>query len=259
MFEFSEAQKELIKNGEKGSLPGVILASVIFGYHDKQLKVLLGRHFLTEKTWVLPGGSIREDEPLDQAAARVLKDRTSLDKVYLEQFYTAGSEIRRSYGIHSVAQNPEFVKLFGEDNWLRKRTIIICYYALLDYSKVDIKSDPFYTEFRWHSITELPKRILDKVIIDKALETLRNHLYLQPIGSNLLPEKFTLPEIHALYETILNKELDRRNFPKKLISLGIIKKLNEKRKIGQHRSPYLYKFDKDKYETAFENGEVLTF
>jgi hypothetical protein len=107
-------------------------------------------------------------------------------------------------------------------------------------------------------VTELPELLFShNEVIEKALATMRNQLYLQPIGYNLLPEKFTLPEIQILYETILGKELHRRNFPTKLMSLGILTKLDEKRKIGQHRSPFLYKFDKEKYEEALKNGVVL--
>jgi hypothetical protein len=84
-------------------------------------------------------------------------------------------------------------------------------------------------------------------------------IYHHPIGYNLLPEKFTLPEIHDLYETILGKNLDRRNFAKKLISLGIIKKLSERKSIGAHRSPFFYKFDKRKYDKALNEGIVLAF
>jgi len=94
-------------------------------------------------------------------------------------------------------------------------------------------------------------------MVDKALSTVRNQLYLHPIGYNLLPEKFTLPEIQVLYETILGKKLHRRNFPTKLMSLGIIDKLDEKRSIGQHRAPFLYKFNKENYEAALKNGIVL--
>jgi hypothetical protein len=88
---------------------------------------------------------------------------------------------------------------------------------------------------------------------------MRLQIYHQPIGYNLLPAKFTLPEIHTLYETILGKTLDRRNFPKKLSSLGIIKKLREQKNIGAHRSPYLYKFDKRKYDEALKNGIATAF
>ncbi|WP_405520427.1 NrtR DNA-binding winged helix domain-containing protein [Spirosoma sp. KNUC1025] len=95
--------------------------------------------------------------------------------------------------------------------------------------------------------------------VDKALATLRLQIYHQPIGYNLLPEKFTLPEIHTLYETILGKELDQRNFSKKLVSLGLIKKLNEQRAIGPHRSPYLYQFEKETYEDALKQGIVHTY
>jgi hypothetical protein len=88
---------------------------------------------------------------------------------------------------------------------------------------------------------------------------LQQEIYHQPIGYNLLPQKFTLPEIHDLYETILDKKLDRRNFPKKLITLGIIKKLKERRNIGPHRSPFLYRFDKRNYEKALREGLALSF
>lgn len=92
----------------------------------------------------------------------------------------------------------------------------------------------------------------------EALHTMRLHLYHYPIGYNLLPSKFTLSEIHALYETLSGKKLDISNFPKKLMALGLIKKLNEKRSIGPHRSPHLYKFDKAAYDRALKEGVVLS-
>jgi hypothetical protein len=94
-------------------------------------------------------------------------------------------------------------------------------------------------------------------MISNALIHLRINLYHKPIGYNLLERKFTLPEIQSLYETILEKELDRRNFPKKLVSLGLIKDTNEVRKIGQHRSPKLYTFDRKNYTKALKEGIVL--
>ena len=96
-------------------------------------------------------------------------------------------------------------------------------------------------------------------VVEKALATLRQQLYHQPIGYNLLAEKFTLPEIHTLYETILSKSLDERNFAKKLVALGLIRKLDERRSIGPHRSPYLYQFEKETYEEALKQGIVHTY
>ena len=149
-------------------------------------------------------------------------------------------------------------KDFGEYHWLLQRTVSIWYYALIDFSKAEIKPDILYDEFNWQSVTELPDLLYDhSEVVEKALAAMRNQLYLQPIGYNLLPQKFTLPEIQILYETILGKKLHRRNFPNKLMSLGILVKLDEKKNIGQHRSPFLYKFDREKYEEALRNGIVL--
>jgi hypothetical protein len=98
-----------------------------------------------------------------------------------------------------------------------------------------------------------------KDIISEALKALQIHIYHYPVGYELLPEKFTLPEIHNLYETILGKALDSRNFARKLMATGIVKKLNERRSIGAHRSPFLYKFDKKKYNEAIREGLFLAF
>ena len=139
-----------------------------------------------------------------------------------------------------------------------QRTVSLGYYALINFAKAEIKTDILYEDFVWNSVTDLPELLFDhNEMVEKALATMRNQLYLQPIGYNLLPEKFTLPEIQVLYETILGKKLHRRNFPTKLMSLGILAKLDEKRKIGQHRSPFLYKFDKRKYKQALKDGIVL--
>ncbi|MNF95479.1 hypothetical protein D3C84_782360 [compost metagenome] len=131
---------------------------------------------------------------------------------------------------------------------------------MIDYSEVKIKTDFFFEDYKWIDINDVPPLLFDhNEMLDVALSALRNQIYHKPIGYNLLPEKFTLPEILSLYETILNKALDRRNFPKKLLSLGIITKLEEKKNIGQHRAPFLYKFDKEKYDHALKEGIILVF
>ena len=111
----------------------------------------------------------------------------------------------------------------------------------------------------WYDIVRIPSLVFDhNQMFAEALHMLRVQLYHYPIGYNLLPKKFTLSEIHTLYETILGKKLDISNFPKKLISLGVIKKLDEKRRIGAHRSPHLYSFDKAVYNHSLKNGIVLS-
>jgi 8-oxo-dGTP diphosphatase len=247
-----KSEKELtkfLKFGAKEYMPGLTIDCVIFGYHHHQLKVLLG-HFKGLDGFGLPGGYIKRTELLSVAAERILKERTGLDNLYLEQFYTFGDSSFRSKknDIHpSIA-----------DTWLATRTFSIGYYALVEFSKVTPEPDFLIDHYEWYDVTELPSLLFDhNEMVNKALEHLRVNLYHKPIGYNLLDRKFTLPEIQSLYETILDQELDRRNFPKKLMSLGLIKDTNEFRKIGQHRSPKLYSFDRKNYNAALKDGIVL--
>lgn len=256
-MKFNEKHNEFIRNGHLTHVPQLSIDCVIFGYHDRELKVLLAK-YADLNGWGLPGGFIKNEESLSQAAARILEERTTLNNIFLQQFYTFGDNEDRVLGWRSKIFDPEFIKEYGDDNWLLKRTIGIGYYALIEFSKANIRPDIMYDEFVWQSVTELPELLFDHhEMVEKALETMRFQLYHQPIGYNLLPEIFTLPEIQSLYETILAKPLHRRNFPTKLMSLGILVKTGEKRKIGQHRSPFLYRFDKEKYETALKNGIAL--
>jgi 8-oxo-dGTP diphosphatase len=249
---------DFVRNGHKQYLPHLTIDPVIFGYHQQQLKILLLK-WIGYDGWGLPGGFIKRSEPISQAANRILQERTSLDGVFLQQFHIFGDSPYRLKG-------PNLSKLsekYGhpvEDSWLFERTLSISYFALVDYSKVTVTGDFFTSAHQWCDVNEIPELLFDQnEVVEKALMTLRHQLYHQPIGYNLLPEKFTLPEIHSLYETILGKELDSRNFSKKLVTLGLIKKLDEQRHIGPHRSPYLYQFEKETYEDALKQGIVHAY
>jgi ADP-ribose pyrophosphatase YjhB (NUDIX family) len=250
------ATKELILNGYKYYLPHLSIDCLIFGYHDHQLKILLIKLKNVEE-WCLPGGYIKRTETLQQAANRILKERTGLDKLFLKQFETFGDPERTKMFDKKKISAISGIRLVN-DNWMSARFVSIGYYAIVEYSKVSPSADAFSEKCVWCDIDEVPSLLFDhNEMIEQALKTMRLQIYHQPIGYNLLPEKFTLPEIHTLYETILDKTLDRRNFPKKLLALGIIKKLSEQRHIGPHRSPFLYKFDKRKYDDALKNGIAL--
>ena len=132
------------------------------------------------------------------------------------------------------------------------------FYTLTEFDMVKPTGEYYTEECQWWDIVKLPFLIFDhRLIIEEALKSLRLHIYHYPIGYELLTEKFTLPEITSLYETILEKKLDDRNFSKKLLATGLITKLNERRHIGPHRSPFLYVFNKVKYDEALKNGMVL--
>ncbi|MFG4003345.1 NUDIX hydrolase [Flavobacterium aquidurense] len=257
-MEIEEEILDFINNGHKDHFTDVTIDCVIFGYHELQLKVLIGKRFGVNGS-SFPGGHIGRNETLTGAASRILKDRTSLNHIFLQQFHTFGDSMFRLKDFNNDL--PQIAKdSLPADNWLFQRTFVVGFYALIDFSKVKIKKDFFFEQFAWLDINDIPPLLYDhNEMLDKALTALRNQIYHQPIGYNLLPEKFTLPEIIALYETILNKKLDRRNFPKKLMSLEIMIKLDEKRNIGQHRAPYLYKFDKEKYNKALKEGIILVF
>lgn len=256
------SQKELelfIKEGYKEYLPHISIDCAIFGYHERKLKILL-LNWRPIEGWSLPGGRIKRSEALQDSATRILLERTGLTEIFLSQFHTFGDSLFRQNKPDYKKRLKKFNIDLDKDNWLSDRTLSIGFYALVDYSLVNPKPDIFTEECRWWDIHEVPDLLFDhNEMIEKALQTLRHEIYYQPIGYNLLPAKFTLPEIHDLYETILEKTLDRRNFPKKLISLGIIKKLKEQKSIGAHRSPFLYKFDKKNYDRALKEGLSLSF
>ncbi|MDB5261295.1 MAG: hydrolase [Adhaeribacter sp.] len=248
-----------VQNGHQDYLPHISIDCVIFGYQQQQLKILLLK-WKGLNGWGLPGGFIKRREPLSEAAYRILQEKTSLNDLFLQQFHVFGDSPYR-VGERSTR---EFTEKFGlevqADNWLFERTLSIGYFALMDHVKVNVQTDFFTDDYQWWDASDVPQLLFDQnEVVEKALLTLRLQIYHQPIGYNLLPEKFTLPEIHTLYETILGKELDQRNFSKKLMALGLIQKLNEQRSIGAHRSPFLYQFEKEKYEQALKEGIVHTY
>ena len=254
-----EEVNDFVHNGHKEYLPHMSIDSVIFGYHQQQLKILLLK-WKGYEGWGLPGGFIRRREPLSEAGHRILRERTGLSDLFLHQFQVFGDS---PYRVRERSPQ-EFRERFGlevkDDNWLFERTIAIGYFALVDYSKVKVQTDFFTMDYHWWDVNDVPNLLFDhNEVVEKALATLRLQIYHQPIGYSLLPEKFTVPEIHSLYQTILGKELDQRNFVKKMVTLGLIKKLEERRNIGPHRAPYLYQFDKETYEEALKEGLVHTY
>src|SRR5687768_11071659 len=228
-----EEVKDFILNGHKHYIPHLSLDCAIFGYHHQQLKILLVK-WAGLRGWGLPGGYIRHEEPLSAAANRVLEERTGIQDLFLQQFYTFGDSPYRVHRqpISDMVRSTSLPITIPEDNWLLGRQLSVGYYALVDYEQVSVKTDIFAEEYRWWDLSELPPLLFDhNDMVTKALETIRLQLYHQPIGANLLPAKFTLPEIQVLYETLLGKSLDRRNFPKKLFALGLLNKLDEQRRI----------------------------
>jgi 8-oxo-dGTP diphosphatase len=244
--------KEIVENNHKFQ-PGLSIDCVIFGFHDNQLKVLLIKVSNSE-IWSLPGGFIPVDQDIDTAAVTVLNERTGLEGVFLRQFAVFG-KIKRNDNHFNKTILDYFQIDEEKGKWLTQRFVTIGYYALVDFLKIIPNSVSINEVVEWVDHKEVPELILDhKEILDKALDTLRTELNLMPVGYNLLPEKFTIPELQKLYETILDKKLDRRNFLRKITNIGILTKLDEKKNNVAHKAPNLYSFDKEKYDEVLKNG-----
>lgn len=212
----------------------VAVDCIIFGFLENQLKILLlTRDFEPGKgKSSLIGGFIREEESLDDAAARILYDLTGLENVFLEQLYSHGQ----------VDRDP------GE------RVISISYYALLKVQDLDYDHVRRHGA-RWCNIGECKKLIFDhNEMVEGALVRLRHRAKNQPIGFELLPRMFTIPQLQMLYEAIYQKKLDNRNFRKKLLAMDILENLEKKDKSTSKKGAFLYRFDKRRYDKLIQDG-----
>lgn len=246
--------KQLLEKGNQIYQTGISVDCVIFGFHENVLKILvLDVQYINKKA--LPGGFIKINEPVEEAAYRVLQERTGVHNIYLQQFEVFSNPTRSDSTVHQRRYKDFGIKI-PKNNWLLQRFITIGYFALIDFTEVKTIDRQIDAEHCvWVDINKLDSMMMDhKDIVLKALETLRTQLAYTPIGKNLLPKKFTMPELQKLYETILDQKLDRRNFQRKMISFGILNKLNETRKGGAHKAPFLYTFNDKKYQKALKEG-----
>jgi ADP-ribose pyrophosphatase YjhB (NUDIX family) len=201
------------------------LDSIIFGFDGDSLKILLVRRGVEETTWSLMGGWLQPDEGLEQAAARILFDLTGLTNVYLEQLYAFG--------------NPHRDPIV--------RTISVAYFSLIKIADYEAKISEAF-QARWFSIYDLPPLLFDHGdMVDLAIKRLRYKAAQHPIGFELLPEKFTIPQLQKLYDAIYNTEFDKRNFSRKILSTNLLIKLDEKQRGFSKRGAYYYQVNNEKY------------
>ncbi|CAM3550226.1 NUDIX hydrolase [Flavobacterium chungbukense] len=194
----------------------------------------------------MPGGYIRKEENIKESAKRILTDRTGANEIYLQQFSVFADADR----------SENFFKDYEDGLWNKQRFISLGFYALADYEKVNPVTDVFSSLCQWVDINELPNMMMDhRMILDQALLNLRKELNYKPIGYNLLPDEFTMPELQRLYEIILGKKLNRGNFYRKMMGYDILDKMDEPRMEGKaHKAPNVYRFNVEKYNIALQDG-----
>ena len=225
-----------------GHLPEHAVAAdvVLFTIQGGTLKVLLVKRERApyRGAWALPGGLVGHDESVDSAALRELQEETNIGNIYLEQLYT-----------------------FGEPNRdPRGRIITVAYYALVNWQQFQLKARQRVTEASWFPVKRLPALAFDhQRIVDYALERLRNKINYTTVSFQLLPRQFTLTELQSAYEVILSQRLDKRNFRRKMLQLGILKGMREFKANGRQRPARLYTFTEPKVVKLQEKGIIVPF
>ena len=219
-------------------MPGLSLDNLIFGLRGEDLKVLLVKHSsgVGVGQWALPGGFLRIDEDLRDGAERLLYDLTGVKHLFLEQLGAFGKV----------------------DRFPKARVVTIAYYALVSADDYDLVAGMNASEALWFDVREVPTLVFDHSrILESGLKSLQQKIRREPVGFNLLPEKFTLLQLQELYEAILELKLDKPNFRRKMMKMNLLKSCNEKQKGVAHRAANLYRFDKEAYEQLTKQGFVF--
>ena len=217
--------------------PSLTIDCVVFGLdvEQKDLKVMLIQRAIPpfEGQWALPGGFVRVNEALQDTALRELKEETGIEQVYLEQLFTFGA----------LKRDP------------RERVVTVAYYALVNLNEHRIQATTDARKAAWFSVSDVPRLAFDhEQILEAALQRLKGKVRYEPIGFELLPKKFTLGQLQTLYEMVLDRKLDRRNFRKKILGMELLADTGEVEEDLAHRAARLYQFDERKYRQLRKRG-----
>lgn len=242
--DFSGVFAELDRN----YVPHLSVNCVVLAYHEGGLHVLL-HHLLHIEKWGLPGAYVRRDESLDHTALALLGRIVGSEKVFIKQFHTFGGTDRVE-----PESTPVFQSLGVEPppgHWAVGRVISVGYFALIDMARATLMAATPLEEYVWRELQLTPQLVLDhNFMIEEALAALRSQLDALPLDTNLLQNAFTMPELQRLYEAVHGRLFDRRNFQNRMLELGLVERLEERRTGGRHRPAYLYRWLSKKSDSA---------
>ncbi|MCL1492062.1 MAG: NUDIX hydrolase [Pseudanabaena sp. Salubria-1] len=216
--------------------PALTVDCIIFGLDAQQeLKVMLIQRDIPpfKGQWAIPGGFVRIEETLEEAALRELQEETGIHHIFLEQLYTFGD--------------------LGRDP--RDRTVTVAYYALINLVEQKIQASTDARAAEWFAISNIPQLAFDhNQILQIAIARLRSKIRYEPIGFELLPQNFSLSQLQRLYETVLDRPLDKRNFRKKILGMDLLIDTGKVEHNVAHRAAKLYQFDENKYLQLKQKG-----
>lgn len=238
-----EKLKKYVRSLEHESIPQLSVNCVIFGFNDRVLQVIVNKIDLGGTAiQVLPGGYVGQHEDLTEAVERIVRESTGLEKILFKQFEVFGNA-RRSFGNEfPLLQKKQSASDKALLAWMSKRFVSICYLALVDFNKIELKPTQFLDAAQWLPLDKSKNLAMDHAdIVVSAKETLMKELPHSPIASNLLPQKFTLPDLQALIESIVDRPVDRPNFRRKILNAGVLKKVGQDAS-GKRRPADLYTF-----------------
>lgn len=227
-----------LDEGEKYFLPNLSLDFVIIGYEDSQLKCLLLKN---KQNWFLPGGFVRRDQSIKEAVSEIIGTRTQIENPHFE-FLNVFGKVDRTFSNNWK----DFIESNGytwdESFWINDRFVSLSYYALVDINKTNPTLSFFDESYDWFSVNQLPEMGLDhKEIVIEAKMKLQKDIQNNLVSHNLLPNEFTMPQLHQLYQDILEEKIDRSRFQKKMLASNLYERLPELQKDTPGRNPYLYR------------------
>lgn len=242
-------------------VPSISLDCVVFGYQNGALHILLLKFNKTD-SWALPGGFLPKEVEMQEAVSGILFERTGISDIFLTQYHTFSSTRRGWQDNESDKESFDKVKTMWPEehkekliSWFDQRFISTAFMALVDASIVKLEPDEFSDDCRWIPLNELPSLVLDhRAMIEEAKKHLKQRINFLPIGRSLLPERFTMADLQALYEAILEQKMDRGNFQRKIMKLGILNRHEKLMTGASNKAPYLYSINDEVYDRLVNEG-----